>query len=724
MATIVLSTLGSMLGPLGQVVGTLAGNAIDNALFAPEPREGARLKELTVTGSSYGTPIARQYGKMRVPGTIVWSTDLEEHRDKQSNGKGAPKTVTYSYTVSFAVALSSGPIDNIGRIWADGNLLRGAAGDLKSAGTLRVYKGHGHQPRDPLMEAALGSQCPAFRGCAYAVFEDLDLTDFGNRIPALTFEVLAGDASRLVETMLEDSEVSADETTRFAQLGGFSHEAGSLRDVARLVDRLHPVAPVVNDTGMKLGAASANAAAPITLPQAAAWDDGDFGKQGGVTSARNSARSKAFASLRYYDPAREYQPGLQHAENSEAGTTTFQFPGALSASDALGLAREANGRAAINRDRLLWRCCELDPRIQPGSVVIAPGRPGLWLVDGWEWRERGVELDLVRHRSGFGQGGAADAGSGWSPLDRGASTTQLRVFETPWDGSGTASQRSIFAAASAATGRWSGAALYAERDGGLIALGQGAGERAVSGVLASPLGSSIAMRLEPSASLRVQLLDDEAELYGSTLSGIAQGDNRLQVGNEVVQFRAAEPLGAGLWELTGLLRGRGGTEIEAGTGHASGTLVTLLDDRLVPLGANPLAQSESQFAAIGLWDTEPARASLENANASLRPPAPVHCRMERAADGSIRLSWRRRARGQWLWLDEVAQPLVEEVEHYKVGYGLISSPQATWLISAPELSLAADEVDALRAAQAGEAFWVQQFGSFAQSPASVLGTLA
>ena len=724
MATIVLSSLGSMLGPLGQVVGTLAGSAIDTMLFAPEPREGPRLKEIAVTGSSYGTPIARQYGTVRVPGTIVWSTDLKEHRDKKSNGKGAPKTINFSYTVSFAVALSSGPIDNIGRIWADGNLLRGAAGDLKSAGTLRVYKGHSHQPRDPLMEAALGSHCPAFRGCAYAVFEELDLTDFGNRIPALSFEVLAGDASRLVETMLEDSEVSADETTRFTQLGGFSHEAGSLREVAQLIDRLNPVAPVVGGDGMRLGAASANAAAPITLPEAAAWDEGDFGKQGGATSARSSARLKAFASLRYYDPAREYQPGLQHAENSEGSTTTFQFPGALSASDALRLAREANGRAAINRERLLWRCAELDPQIQPGSLVIAPGKPGLWQVAGWEWRERGVELDLMRHRPAFGQGGEADAGSGWVPSDRAASTTQLRVFEMPWDGSGSSTQRQIFAAASAATGRWSGAALYAQRDGGLVALGESATERAVTGTLTEDLAPSSAIRFESAATLRLQLLDEDADLSPSTLYGLAQGDNRLLVGSEVIQFLSAEPLGGGVWELKGLLRGRGGTEIDAALHHQAGTAVTLLDERLVSLGDNSLAQAESRFAALGLWDTEPAAASLENANASLRPPAPVHCRMRFTADGSLAFTWKRRARGQWLWLDEVAQPLVEESEQYRIGYGPVTAAHATWLVATPDFRLTPTQIVALQTAHGGHTFWVQQLGSFAQSRPSALGSLA
>ena len=44
---------------------------------------------------------------------------------------------------------------------------------------------------DPLIAAAEGALAPAHRGLAYAVFEDLPLETFGNRIPSLTFEVIA-----------------------------------------------------------------------------------------------------------------------------------------------------------------------------------------------------------------------------------------------------------------------------------------------------------------------------------------------------------------------------------------------------------------------------------------------------------------------------------------------------------------------------------------------------
>ncbi len=43
---------------------------------------------------------------------------------------------------------------------------------------------------DPLIAAVEGNgNAPAYRGTAYVVLENLDLTPFGNRIPQFSFEV-------------------------------------------------------------------------------------------------------------------------------------------------------------------------------------------------------------------------------------------------------------------------------------------------------------------------------------------------------------------------------------------------------------------------------------------------------------------------------------------------------------------------------------------------------
>jgi hypothetical protein len=108
----------------------------------------------------------------------------------------------YSYTISFAVAVAEGPIDGIGQIWADGEVLE------RAGLVIRVYPGDEDQTPDPLIEAIEGAgQAPAYRGLAYVVFEDLPLDAFGARIPNLNFEVFArpgaGEDSGALESRVE-----------------------------------------------------------------------------------------------------------------------------------------------------------------------------------------------------------------------------------------------------------------------------------------------------------------------------------------------------------------------------------------------------------------------------------------------------------------------------------------------------------------------------------------
>ncbi|WP_370033664.1 GTA baseplate fiber-binding domain-containing protein [Qipengyuania mesophila] len=725
MATLVLGALGTLVGgPLGGALGATLGRSLDAMIIGSPRREGLRLKELAVSTSSYGQPIPALYGKTRVAGTVIWATDLEERRETSGGGKGKPRTTSYSYSVSLAVALSSRPIDAVGRIWADGNLLRGRAGDLKTGGTLRCHSGHADQQPDPLMAAAIGPQCPAHRGCAYVVFEDLALEDFGNRIPALSFEVLASPASGLVPDIAALGGLGS-RGAGFPELAGFIHEGGSPAQVLALVGRLRPLAVTeAAGTASVDGIVAPGGEIPL-LPSASAWEEGEFGRADGRALSYRSQPEGTLSMLRYYDPSRDYQPGLQRAEGLEParGQDVLEFPGTFSASDARSLVALTSAREQQDREQLAWRMAELDPDLRPGSIVRAPGQPGLWRIVGWEWRERGIELELVRFVIPGAVGVAGDGGSAWTPADRDAVATRMRAFELPWDGIGSSASVQRYVALGAPTGRWSGAALYRSTGAALEPLAQGGPVRAVSGTLLDAVGPNPGLRLDPAATLRLALDDAESELEPATTTALALGANRLLVGSEVLQFAQAEPEGGGVLRLAGLLRGRGGTEREALAGHAPGTAVTLLDERLLALPSDLALAQGDRLAAIGLAEDEPVTAILEDAGRSRRPPFPVHPRSAIDAQGALTLGWTRRARGGWAWLDEVDQPLVEQVEAYEVGLGAPDTPAALWTVSAPCLVLSAAEVTNLSALHPGEPLWVRQKGSFAKSAPLYLATL-
>ena len=215
MATILLSAAGAAIGGMatgpilglsgavvGRAVGATLGRVIDQRLMATgsgsEPVERGRVDRFRITGANEGAPIAQLFGRMRLSGQVIWATHFVETVTTSGGGggggrgKGAaprpaptPVTTTYSYSVSLALALCEGEIRRIGRIWADGVELD------QTTIAMRVYHGTQTQMPDPLIAAVEGAgQVPAYRGIAYAVFEDFDLAPFGNRVPQFAFEVV------------------------------------------------------------------------------------------------------------------------------------------------------------------------------------------------------------------------------------------------------------------------------------------------------------------------------------------------------------------------------------------------------------------------------------------------------------------------------------------------------------------------------------------------------
>lgn len=202
----------------------------------------------------------------------------------------------------------------------------------------------------------------------------------------------------------------------------------------------------------------------------------------------------------------------------------------------------------------------------------------------------------------------------------------------------------------------------------------------------------------------------------TTIAGLSAGANRLLVGREVVQFLTAEQTGPRSWRLSGLLRGRGGTEAAASVGHVAGTDAILIDETLISLDPVLFAETgTTRLAAIGLADAVPAFASLDADGISRRPPPPVHARRALAPNGDWELCWIRRARGQWRWPDFVETPLFEEQEAYQVGVGNIDQPLASWHVQSPRLVLEASIILSLAASSSQSPVWVRQLGTYGPS---------
>lgn len=719
MATLVLTTVGSLVGgPIGGAIGSLIGNQIDSRIFGRGVREGPRLKELAVSTSSYGQPLARHFGRMRVPGTIIWSTELIETSSKEGGGKGRPSTKTYAYSVSFAVALSSTPIARIGRIWADGNLLRGASGDLKVGGEMRSYLGLGDQIPDPLIVADRGDNAPAFRDCAYVVFESLQLSDFGNRIPALTFEIFGPTDTIVSLNQLVPQNASSSGQVTLENARGFSDEGGPIGSTLSAIDRVFPLNCVTTEEGLSVTSENHVLTDALVLPAQLSQDRSEEAEQ--RHKQRGATMDREPLALRYYDEDRDYQPGVQRANGMrpDGREAMLDLPAAMKADGARTLTNQNAHRARWQNEQLTWRIGELDPRISAGSVVRVPEMPGQWLIRDWEWFDRGIQLTLERIAPQLDALGQGDPGRANPPSDLEATPTILRAFETPPDSSNDSSRPTLYAAVSSENAGWRGASLFAAQGDTLVQIGSTGSRRATIGSLAEPLAGSFSTLLMASHTMTVDLVAPDLAFESTDITGMAMGANKILIGNEVLQFLKATRQSETRWQLQGLLRGRGGTEDAAIVGHDSGSPVVLLDDSLVALDpAQVPAESDVRIAAIGLADAEPVYAPLSNPGLSRRPAMPVAPRGTVYPNGSLQFCWTRRARGYWRWSDALEVPLVEETEEYLVGYGPIETPAMMWRMSEPTFLLAAADKMELVAQHGPANLWVRQIGTFGPSAA-------
>ena len=181
---------------IGAAIGGIAGSYIDPILL-----QGNKIGDTNIQVAAEGGTRAIMYGRACVTSTcIVARGNRKIVKKKQSNGKGSSgstqnETVTWTFAIALGEAIVGG---SISRIWQDENLVYDVLGDgaisaddnAKFGLKFRFYDGAETQLPDPDLQVFLGDDTPYFRGTAYVVFPNFDLTATGERIPVFKFEVL------------------------------------------------------------------------------------------------------------------------------------------------------------------------------------------------------------------------------------------------------------------------------------------------------------------------------------------------------------------------------------------------------------------------------------------------------------------------------------------------------------------------------------------------------
>ena len=701
MASLVLGVVGNAIaGPVGGFIGSAIGSMIDNQLF-PQKQQGPRLTDLSLQTSTYGRAIPLIFGPQnRTTGNVIWSTGLiETAKTTTQSGKGGPsvQVTEYSYRASMAVLLAEGTIQGIQKIWANSKLIYDA--DETSSGdpgatpqgffgivpmiyyqlnqtshavfdSLTVYPGDFVQDPDPTIESYLGvGNVPGYRGSAYIVIKDMQLADFGNRLPNLEFLVVADVAASSGGAALEvcrrcgidpNSVSSAPiaDNLRGYVIGRQASGTGALQplalafnfDIAEVAGALRltrrdssPIAVVpIADLGAHVGGED--------RPEAIRW-----------TRTLETALPRE-AAITFPDPERDFQQNTQaarRAAGSADNNLSTELPITLSADEGRRIA-----------DRVLWEAWQGRANAQASTndrwAIIEAGKKYIFETPaGLEplrvtRRTRGangiIDLDLRRDRAEIYHSLATGSAATIPTKDlQIPGESELVLLDIPILLDADDNSGFYFVVVGQSSG-WRGAdvkrALTVSDDYFEVApVGFNARVGNVSGTLADGTTTGY----DDVTTLTVTLRRDDMVLNSVDDSAHAGGANACLVGDpddttngEILQFGTATLVGPGAtYELTHLLRGRKGTEFAAPI-HGANDIFVLLEQgvaKRADYGIDDLGE-EHAFKAISLLTSESDATAVlfTDTGVGLRPYAPIDLDVAGTQGGDYTLSWTGRER--------------------------------------------------------------------------------
>jgi hypothetical protein len=172
-------------------------------------------------------------------------------------------------------------------------------------------------------------------------------------------------------------------------------------------------------------------------------------------------------------------------------------------------------------------------------------------------------------------------------------------------------------------------------------------------------------------TIKLYNINGDKTLAGAAETAVLAGTNLAMLGAEIISFKKALYIGDSTYVLTGLLRGRGGTEWTMGT-HVADEQFVLLDGtvgRYTDICANIDTAYDFKASSDDNLDYATAK-TFTNTGISAKPLSPVFLAggiLNVSEDVSIK--WVRRARINAWWGNIVDVPLDEPVEVYKVRIG-------------------------------------------------------
>jgi hypothetical protein len=388
----------------------------------------------------------------------------------------------------------------------------------------------------------------------------------------------------------------------------------------------------------------------------------------------NELEIPAQMAITYSNVDGDYQTDTQYSDRLLTGqesTSATSLPLGFTASEAKQIADALLLDKAVSALSTVVSVGITRAELEPTDVVILTGD------DGFSYRMRitkkteaagVITLGCVADDAAvFTQAGVTDGGTTSQTEVLTTPTTVLELLDIPLlrDADNLPGH---YVAVKGSAANWSNCALFESADDVTYTQTTTISGAAVMGDCTTTLGAWTGGNFADEASTLT------VDVGAGQLSSVTheqmlsnQATNAALVGDEIIQFRDATLVSAGVYTLRGLLRGKRGTEWATGTHVAS--------ERFVLLGTSGLRFIPQQTSDIGLlayYKAINAGQTLSAVTAQsmtlaanvLKPLAPVNVRATPGAGGTL-ITWDRRTRLSESWMAGTL-PLGETTESYVV----------------------------------------------------------
>jgi hypothetical protein len=377
-------------------------------------------------------------------------------------------------------------------------------------------------------------------------------------------------------------------------------------------------------------------------------------------------------TFNYANVGADYQIGAQHSLRQsvlEGTEATIQLPIAFNDSEGKAIVDKMMFVAWQNRHSFILRAWQKYQSIDAADVISARGET-MRVIARDEGVDGIIELRGVRELPYIytGQVGSG-ATSGYISQTVGVNgPTQLKMLDIPPLRDGDHDRYGVYAAAAGYASGWTGAAIFKSSDGDNFDYMMSMDNAAIIGQITTALGDfSGGNVFDESNIVRVSV---NGVLESKTRDQVLDGANVAIIGDEMIQFRTATLVSTGVYDLSGLLRGRMGTEW-AMADHAIYEIFVLLaatSARFIPLPSGDFNVTKT-WGAVSVGDTleDIITDQFTYAGNNVKPLAPVHLGAGKTAhDGSWSITWIRSTRYGWEWVSGRDALLDEATEGYEV----------------------------------------------------------